>query len=126
MSEPQDAASESMCHRAAMFRATAEDVPPLAATLARAFDDDPLMTWVFPRADSRPKRMAALFALILRTHHMRRGEVWAADGCTAAAAWCAPDQWRIPAGQQARNLVPVTRLIGLRLFTQLRGLVEAE
>src|SRR5437879_1217502 len=62
-----------------MFRATADDVPPLAAALARAFDDDPLMTWVFPRADTRAKRMAGLFALLLRTHHLRRGEVWAAD-----------------------------------------------
>src|SRR3954447_13642081 len=109
-----------------MFRATADDVPPLAAALARAFDDDPLMTWVFPRADTRPKRMAGLFALILRTHHLRRGEVWVADGYAGGAAWCAPDQWRIPAGQQLRNVAPVTRLIGPRLFTQLRGLVEAE
>src|SRR4051812_24271425 len=109
-----------------MFRATAADVPPLAAALARAFDDDPLMTWVFPHPASRPDRMTRLFALMLRTHHLRRGEVWATDGCTGAAAWFAPDRWRIPVGQQARNLVPIVRIIGFDLFTRLRGLGEAE
>ena len=109
-----------------MFRATAADVPPLAAALARAFDDDPVMTWVFPDPRTRTDRMARLFALLLRTHHLRRGEIWAADGWTGAAAWCAPDQWRVPIGQQARNMVPVVRLIGFGLFTRLRGLVEAE
>src|SRR5438132_1177930 len=109
-----------------MFRATAADVPPLAAALARAFDDDPVMMWIFPHGASRRERMASLFALLLRTHHLRHGEVWAADGCVGAAAWCQPDDWRIPTGQQVHNFVPVVRVIGLGLFTRLRGLVEAE
>ena len=109
-----------------MFRATAADVPPLAAALARAFDDDPVMTWVFPDARSRPERLTGLFALLLRTHHLNRGEVWVADGHAGAAAWCAPDKWRIPLGVQVRNLVPIVRLVGFGLFTRLRGLIEAE
>jgi GNAT superfamily N-acetyltransferase len=109
-----------------VFRATAADVPLLAAALARAFDDDPVMIWMFPEPASRTERMAGLFELLLRTHHLERGEVWAAEGHAGAAGWCVPDQWRIPFGRQLRNLPPILRLVGLDLFTRLRGLVEAE
>jgi ribosomal protein S18 acetylase RimI-like enzyme len=109
-----------------MFRATADDVPALAASLGRAFVDDPLMMWVFPHAERRPARIAGLFALLLRTHHLPSGEIWAADGHVGAAAWCAPERWRMSLRQQARTLPALLRLVGFDLFTRLRSLVEAE
>jgi ribosomal protein S18 acetylase RimI-like enzyme len=109
-----------------VFRATAADVPLLSAALARAFDDDPVMSWVFPDQVSRPARMSGLFELLLSTHHLQRGEVWAAEGHAGAAAWCEPDKWRIPFGRQVRNLPALVRLVGFGLFTRLRGLMEAE
>jgi ribosomal protein S18 acetylase RimI-like enzyme len=109
-----------------VFRATVAEVPQLAGALARAFDDDPVMTWIFPDPETRPKRLAGLFALTLRRHHLRHGEVWTTEGLPGAAAWCAPGQWRIPTGDQLRNLPSLLRLIGPRLFTRLGGMAESE
>jgi ribosomal protein S18 acetylase RimI-like enzyme len=109
-----------------VFQATAADVPAIAAVLAEAFVDDPVMRWVFPEATGRPKRLVALFALMMRTHQLEHGEVWTTDGYPGAAVWCAPDEWRVPGARQLMNIPALFRLVGPSMFTRLRGLAEAE
>ena len=94
--------------------------------LAETFDDDPVMTWVFPDPRTRPDRMAGLFALMMRTHQLPHGEVWTVEGYAGAAVWCAPDEWRVPPARQVRNIPSLLRLVGPSMFTRLRGLAEAE
>lgn len=73
------------------------DVGAASATLARAFDDDPVMVWMFPDAGARAKKLPRLFALMMRYHHLATGgsEV-ARDGANigAAALWDPPGRWR--------------------------------
>lgn len=45
--------------------ATTDDVPALAAVLAGAFFDDPVMAWVFADAGRRAIQLRAFFALLL-------------------------------------------------------------
>jgi GNAT superfamily N-acetyltransferase len=91
--------------------ASAADARDLAALLARAFHDDPMMTWVVPDAARRPAFLRALFAANLRSAR-RSGRVdlhpLGADGTGAAspagaagaAFWLAPgrfplSRWRM-------------------------------
>ena len=73
--------------------ATAQDVPALAAMLARAFYDDPVSEFAHPRARSRERRIAFFF----------RGRLQALVGeelcfCDAerrgCALWAPPDRWQ--------------------------------
>jgi GNAT superfamily N-acetyltransferase len=61
----------------------------LAALLARAFHDDPMMTWVVPDAARRPAFLRALFAANLRSAR-RSGRVDRDSGAAGAAIWLAP------------------------------------
>ncbi len=73
------------------------DVRKLAATLGRAFADDPVVTWMLPDDDTRPALAARLFATMTRHHHLAGGGVEVAcDGPAigAAALWDPPDRWR--------------------------------
>src|SRR5207245_8451926 len=74
-------------------RARPQDVPQLAATLARAFYDDPVAEWAF-RADSQ--RLAALTTFqTLRMRQLAPGdEIWMTEGGRCAALWAPPGAWR--------------------------------
>ncbi|PWI42605.1 GNAT family N-acetyltransferase [Streptomyces sp. ICBB 8177] len=62
------------------------DVRETAAVLARAFDDDPVMAWMFPDAEERPRRLPGLFSVLLRHQHLRHGAVrLGVDGAGARA-----------------------------------------
>jgi ribosomal protein S18 acetylase RimI-like enzyme len=83
--------------------ATAEDTPALAAMLARAFDDDPVMVWAHPNARRRPGRGAAFFAGRLRTL-LEHELCWTDDELDGAALWAPADAWAAPAGELVRGL----------------------
>jgi GNAT superfamily N-acetyltransferase len=67
----------------------------LAGVLARAFYDDPVMTWMVPEDDVREKVSSRVFATFARHHFWPRGssEVASRDGVVGGAAlWDAPGQ----------------------------------
>jgi GNAT superfamily N-acetyltransferase len=106
--------------------ATATDVAPVATALAKAFDDDPVMTYLFPDDASRPRRLSGLFSLLMRRHHLVHGEIWIEDGHPGAALWDPPDQWKLPAREQILSLPTHVRLMGRRTLIGLQSLGEAE
>jgi ribosomal protein S18 acetylase RimI-like enzyme len=74
-------------------------IDPLAALLARAFDDDPMMGWVFPDPVRRKRDLRRLFAANLR-HADRTGRIDAEmiDGRSVGAAiWLGPGAFPMPA-----------------------------
>jgi ribosomal protein S18 acetylase RimI-like enzyme len=78
---------------------SAADARDLAALLARAFHDDPMMAWVVPDAARRPAFLRALFAANLRSAR-RSGRVDRDPGGAGAAFWLAPgrfplSRWRM-------------------------------
>ena len=72
--------------------AVAADLPALAGTLARAFADDQLFSWVYESVagDARERRLEAFFDVCLRAG-LTRGHTYAAEGDVAAALWAPPD-----------------------------------
>lgn len=60
------------------------DVRGMAAVLARAFYDDPVMAWLLPDDRSREKALSRMFAAITRRHFLPRE---ASEVCWRDAAW---------------------------------------
>jgi ribosomal protein S18 acetylase RimI-like enzyme len=76
--------------------ATKSDVPSIAPALGRAFADDPIMQYLLPREQKRPKQMRTFF-----THDSNRalekGAVYTTDTDEAqgGAVWSAPGKWKV-------------------------------
>ena len=99
------------------------DLTATVATLVRAFDDDPVMRWIFPDERMRRRRLPPFFAASLRGSGLRHQgtEVAVAGGPVAggpvlgAAIWLPPDTWRPPLWRQIAALPGVALTLGSRL-----------
>jgi GNAT superfamily N-acetyltransferase len=100
----------------------ADDVPTIARALARAFDDDPVMNWVFPSHSRRPARLEAAFSLYLRRIWLPEEECYGADRLFGAALWLPPDKWHISLARQLRLLPSMISVNGRDLPRLLRVL----
>jgi ribosomal protein S18 acetylase RimI-like enzyme len=74
-------------------RATPDDLPAAAETLAAAFAGDAWAGWVVD-PDDRGARLRALYGLLLAELALPYGEVWVTPGGEAAASWT--DSTRAP------------------------------
>lgn len=99
--------------------ATPDDTPHLAATLARAFHDDPVAGYALPSDRRRPAQLRRFYVERLRT--LLADELVFTDaGRRAAALWAAPDNWRTPLSELLRTRIltwrtPLFMLGGMRV-----------
>ncbi len=90
----------------------------VADVLARAFIDDPAMSWLFPDRADRIVRLARFFTLSTRMEP--DPGLWSlalADGGGIAAAtmWRPPGQWKTSTSAMVLHLLPLLRTFGLTL-----------
>jgi hypothetical protein len=71
-------------------KATVADVPRLALALASAFQDDPVIAWVFPDEQRRRRVLPAFMEFRLRRLALPHDEVWMSRDGAAAAVWIPP------------------------------------
>ncbi|MQY11853.1 hypothetical protein SRB5_19720 [Streptomyces sp. RB5] len=95
-------------------------VTGLAQTLARAFADDPVWSYVFPDPDARLARiLPRVFSAQLRYFHLRHGacDYTADDGgrTVAGALWNPPGTWRTSLRDDLVSLPAAVRAAGRRL-----------
>lgn len=86
---------------AGLRRATLVDARRVAAMLARAFQDDPLMRYAIPDADERRRLLPWLIGLNVR-YGCRYGLVYATPGYEGAAVWLPPGQTKMTLGRMLR------------------------
>jgi ribosomal protein S18 acetylase RimI-like enzyme len=70
------------------------DANAVGATLARAFDDDPLVGHFLPDGTTRPPKAARMFRLLLKLglpHHA----CYMTSGAEAVALWRPPGKWHL-------------------------------
>jgi ribosomal protein S18 acetylase RimI-like enzyme len=110
--------------------ARADERPVVADVLARAFIDDPAMSWLFPDRADRARRLARFFALSARLD--ADPGLWSlaldASGSVAAATmWRPPGQWKTPFSAMVLHLVPLVRAFGTTLprALSLQSMLEA-
>ncbi|MFI9508071.1 GNAT family N-acetyltransferase [Nocardia sp. NPDC052566] len=100
--------------------AAATDVPRLARTLALAFHDDPVMSWLLPDPVKRAKGLPRFFAAQTRHHHLAGGGVViaadAAGTIGGAALWDPPGYWRPSQRSELCMLPAFLRAFGTRLL----------
>ncbi|MDX6642727.1 MAG: hypothetical protein QOD76_689 [Solirubrobacteraceae bacterium] len=103
-----------------MRKAQPDDAPALGRMLARAFDDDPVMRWMFPRDDRRPQALGRFFSIRAR-QMIGQEQIYTTDDLAGAALWALPDRWHVDA-RDVLGLSPTLPAIGWRIGRVLRGL----
>jgi GNAT superfamily N-acetyltransferase len=107
-------------------RLAAGDVPKIARALARAFEDDPVMSWIF-RSGERLPRLERAFTAFLHNIWLPQEECYATERLFGAALWLPPAKWHLGIAAQVRLLPTMIRVAGRdlpRLFRVL-NLIEA-
>jgi ribosomal protein S18 acetylase RimI-like enzyme len=108
-------------------KATLADAPRLAQALASAFQDDPVIAWIFPDEQRRRRVLPAFMEFRLRMLAFPHDEVWMTAGGAAAAVWLPPPgRWQLSRPQRLRLLPALVRFLGLRTASVLAGLDRME
>jgi ribosomal protein S18 acetylase RimI-like enzyme len=103
-------------------KVTADDVPRLVRALARAFEDDPVMSWIFRDDADRLARLERAFDLFLRRIWLPQQECYSVDRLFGGALWLPPGKWHLGVADQLRLLPSMISVTGRnfpRLFTAL-------
>ena len=98
------------------------DAGALAGLLARAFDDDPLMTWMFPRPERRRACLPRMFRGLLRPA-LALDEVYTTEALDGAAFWNPPGTFPLGGWANARMGLTMALLMGRRLPSCAPGLL---
>lgn len=92
--------------------ATADDRAAVTAMLGAAFQDDPVMSFIFPDAAVRRIRLPRLFATSYDVDGVR-GARYVTDGGEAATLWRAPGHGRLSLREKVMLSVPWLASVGL-------------
>jgi ribosomal protein S18 acetylase RimI-like enzyme len=106
--------------------AAARDMPRIAATLAAAFEPDPVFGWMLPEATTREARMERLFTLLLKLHG-RTGRILALPGGKAASIWQPPGTAILSTATILAHLPTLLGVFGTHILRSLKvsGEIEA-
>jgi ribosomal protein S18 acetylase RimI-like enzyme len=91
----------------------------ITAMLARAFADDPAMTYIFPDPAQRARRMPRLFALLFDSD-AAAGMRLVSGGGEAATLWRGPGQVHTSRTEMLRQALPMIATFGTALGRALR------
>lgn len=98
----------------------------MAASLALAFHDDPVMRWLFGSEPPRPGRYLEPFLAHEGRRHLRHAQVFTADGHPGAAYWDPPGHWKTPMLSVLQLTPLLLRGMRSRAVNALRGLGRME
>ncbi len=99
-------------------QARRSDVPALARVLGRAFQQDPVISWLQPDPARRAAALPGFFGATARHHFLAGGGVEIAtseSGVGAAALWDPPGRWEQTPREQIAMLPAVMRAFRGRL-----------
>ncbi len=102
--------------------ATLDDLPQIARVHMRAFEDDPLITWMLP-PDDFDRRATLLFDCMIRAAMIHESTYTTDDGvCTAV--WAPPEAWALSKEQIEMMAEPFAEAAGERVDRALGVLTE--
>jgi ribosomal protein S18 acetylase RimI-like enzyme len=107
-------------------KANSEERPALAATLAAAFQDDPVFGWLLPEPRRRAAILPAAFDFFLRRVCMPHEETYTVDGNGGACVWLPPGTWHQGVLDQLMLVPGFFRAFGRYTPRALRGLAALE
>lgn len=86
---------------------TRADLKATVGTLARAFDDDPVIDWIFPDDQMRRRQLPKFFTATMKQSSLRKPGteiLLAGGGVLGAAIWIEPGAWMPSVWSQVRGL----------------------
>jgi len=95
--------------------ASEADLGPIAASLSRAFVDDPVMNYLLGKQElpfDKGVKFFTLMAKIQLPHH----NTYVSEGCEAAAVWAPPDKWRVPSSEIIKAAPGFLSVFGVKQF----------
>jgi GNAT superfamily N-acetyltransferase len=107
-------------------KASSVDTEGLSAALARAFFDDPVMSWLLPRDARRARGLPVVFEMELTNVHLPHGEVYTTAQLSGGALWAPPGKWRTPPASLLRALPRLALALGSRIPVALRTIMAME
>jgi GNAT superfamily N-acetyltransferase len=112
----------------AVRRATPDDVEPMAAQLARAFFDDPVIGHIFRNEGRRLAGLRAFFSTQMKADYLPFGGCYTNDEHTGAAIWAPPGKPYLTGLRSITTLLPVAPFVIAHMKTtlQLLTLIEKE
>jgi GNAT superfamily N-acetyltransferase len=102
--------------------ATLNDLPLVAHVQMRAFEDDPLITWMLP-PDDFDRRATLLFDCMIRAS-MIHESIYTTDDGVCTAVWAPPGHWAFSEEQFAMMAEPFAEAAGERVDRALGVLIE--
>ncbi|CAN5621354.1 GNAT family N-acetyltransferase [soil metagenome] len=106
--------------------ATPDELPRVGATLAAAFADDPVWTWLASPRATWSTRASAWFAAEAKVQLAGHGEVLVDDQLRGAALWSSPGHWQARPRDSVALLLPSLRLFRSRSIRGLRTITAME
>lgn len=97
-------------------KATQSDTDRLAVTLARAFDDDPVIDWLARKDNKRAHGIESLFRACIADLCLRHENVFTTEDVSGGALWFPPDTSEISFIRQlslANKMIPFSGWTGL-------------
>lgn len=127
--EGQDATVRRRGDPGGVRAAERADIPLAARALSLAFNEDPVLSWLFPDPDLRPEKARRFFCMQLAfdVRGLRGVDVAEHDGVVRAAAIWVPPGMRSNGPAHALRVLPhALGLFGGRFRTVMRGLSPLE
>jgi GNAT superfamily N-acetyltransferase len=84
-------------------KGTNADLHQLGQTIARAFQDDPALTWAVPDAQRLERFGPRYFELLIEHTYLPKGEVYMTKDAAACALWAPPGTWQ----SSVRGMLPL-------------------
>jgi GNAT superfamily N-acetyltransferase len=113
----------------AIRAATAADRARVAASLASAFSEDPLFTWMAGAGPDKPlePKLRILFDAFLKLDLPRRDHlVFTDEDGIGAAVWKHPNRWKMPTGDMVRALPGMLRALGTKAPRMIGAITAIE
>lgn len=104
-----------------------DDVAAVARSLARAFRNDPVFTWLAPDVadDERARRTTGFFAIETKVR-VKEATAWCSGAQSGAALWGAPGHWKTRVLDGIRLAASIARSTKWRTPAKLKALSSLE
>ena len=106
-------------------KATPDDIVAISRTLANAFHDDPIKTFLAGGKDLTTEQVLPFFDAFTRIQ-LPHGETYVTPGVEAAALWAPPGQWKVPITSVVKYTPRFLKLYGTKFFSNLQVLTDLE
>jgi ribosomal protein S18 acetylase RimI-like enzyme len=104
--------------------ASSSDTVHLAASLARAFDDDPVVNWIVRNDEKRTQGLELLFHTCISDLCLRHKNVLTTEDFTGGALWYPPGTSKVSYAKQLSLMLKMTRVVGWKRLLRLALLMD--